>query len=146
MQSQQSFIGQVFSQFISVDWTLVITKYSTLPVLCCHIMHGESQALSSRNTKKREKNHWFGQIKGIKYTLVVSVNWKSKFLFDVEAKLLHLYYTPILGQNHPPVWDKIIPQFRAKSSPNLGQVKLDRFRGFTIPTQYPKNKWVGETD
>ena len=55
MLSQQSFIWQVFSQFISVDWTLVIHKYSTLPVLCCHIIHGKSQALSYRNTNKREK-------------------------------------------------------------------------------------------
>ena len=33
----------------------VIHKYSTLPVLCCHIIHGESQAPSYRNTNKREK-------------------------------------------------------------------------------------------
>ena len=58
MQSQQSFIWQVFSQLISVDWTLVIHKYSTLPVLCCHIIHRESQALSYRNTNKREKNRY----------------------------------------------------------------------------------------
>ena len=78
MQSQQSFIWQVFSQFISVDWTLVIHKYPTLPVLCCHIIHGKSQALSYRNTNKRKNTDLSREIYSLRTQRLMGITTRAR--------------------------------------------------------------------